>query len=276
MTPTPSLLGARRLREVLDRHGVRPRKELGQNFVIDPNTIRKVIEVAELSGHERVVEVGAGPGSLTLGLTAAAREVLAVEFDRCLVAVLKETLEGVGNVEVLQQDAMKLDFGSLHADALVANLPYNIATPLVMSVLQQAPQIRRLTVMVQREVGERLASCPGSKSYGQASVMVRYFAHARVAGRVSRRAFWPIPGVDSVIVDIVRRDQPPEGDVDLLAGIVRAAFAQRRKTLRNSLAPLMGSTERSLEVLKRAGIDGGARAEEIGLDGFLELVRAWR
>lgn len=272
----PSLLGARHLRELLARHGVRPRKELGQNFVIDPNTIRKMIDVAELGGRERVLEIGAGPGSLTIALAAAVRHVVAVEFDRGLIPALKETLDGIGNVEVVEADAMKLDLTAAAADALVGNLPYNIATPLVMRALFEAPSIQEITVMTQREVGERLAASAGSKSYGQSSVMVRYFAHARVAWRVSRRAFYPLPRVDSVIVRIVRRDRLADVDVGSLTTVVRAAFAHRRKTLRNSLATLTGSPEQAGELLERARIDGRARAEEIDLDGFLGIARAWR
>jgi 16S rRNA (adenine1518-N6/adenine1519-N6)-dimethyltransferase len=276
MTSPPSMLGARRLRELLDRHHVRPRKELGQNFVIDPNTITKIVEAAELSGREAVLEIGAGPGSLTVGLAARARRVIAVEFDRALLPVLREALGELSNVDVLEGDAMKLDFSTLPVDALVGNLPYNIATPLVMKVLFDAPQITQLTVLTQREVGERLVAAAGSKSYGRSSVMVHYFGRAMVAGRVSRRAFYPVPGVDSVIVRIVRKDDLPEVDVQRLTAVVRAAFAHRRKTLRNSLAALLGSTDRAGEVLRRAGIDGRARAEEIDLTGFVEIARALR
>ena len=276
MSAPPPLLGARRLRQLLNDHGVRPRKELGQNFVIDPNTIRKTIEAAQLTGAERVLEVGAGPGSLTVGLAAVADNVIAVEFDRALIPVLEETLGDVENTQIVEADAMKLDFGSLAADVLVGNLPYNIATPLVMKTLFEAPTIRALTVMTQREVGERLAASPGSKAYGQASVMVRYFADAKVAGPVSRRAFYPVPDVDSVIVRIVRRHELPDVEVASLSAVVRTAFEQRRKTLRNSLARLMGSAERAGEILQEAKIQERARPEEIGLDGFVEIARVWR
>lgn len=276
MNTPSSLLGAGRLRELLERHEVMPRKELGQNFVIDPNTIRKMIDVAKLSGRERVLEIGAGPGSLTVGLAAVAEHVVAVEFDRRLIPVLREALDGLRNVEVVEADALKLDFSAPAADVLVGNLPYNIATPLVMRALFEAPHIREITVMTQREVGERLAATTGSKSYGRSSVMVGYFAHAGIAARISRRAFYPVPSVDSVIVRIVRRDELPEVDVKSLTAVVRAAFGHRRKTLRNSLATLIGSTERAGEVLERAHIDGRARAEEVDLDGFLELAKAWR
>jgi 16S rRNA (adenine1518-N6/adenine1519-N6)-dimethyltransferase len=276
MSTPPSLLGARRLRELLERHGVRPRKELGQNFVIDPNTIRKMIDVAELHGDSRVLEIGAGAGSLTTGLVAAAGHVVAVEFDRTLIPVLHDALGGACHVEVVQADAMKLDLAAFEVDVLVGNLPYNLATPLVMRALFEAPCIRALTVMTQREVGERLAALPGSKSYGQSSVLVRYFAHPSIAGRVSRRAFYPVPGVDSVIVRMVRHDRLAEVDVTSLTAVVRAAFAHRRKTLRNSLAGLTGSAEEAGRLLRHAHVDGHARAEQVDLDGFLALARAWR
>lgn len=266
------LLGARRLRELLEEHGVRPRKQFGQNFVIDPNTIRKVIETAGLSPGDRVVEIGAGAGSLTLGLAAAAGRVIALELDDRLLPVLEATCGAIPNVEIVEADALQYDFAAAGAASVVANLPYNIAVPVVMRILEAAPNIGELTVMTQREVGERLAASPGSKAYGGVSVLVRYVAEARVAGRVSRRAFYPVPGVDSVIVRIVRH-AALDVDRGSLEAVVRAAFGQRRKTLRNTLAGLMGGPAAAEAALRRAGIDPGARAEEVGVDGFLALAR---
>jgi 16S rRNA (adenine1518-N6/adenine1519-N6)-dimethyltransferase len=265
------LLGARRLRELFDRHGIRPRKELGQNFVVDPNTIRRIVEHAEIRPGTRVVEIGAGAGSLTLGLAEAGARVTAVEFDRALLPVLAETVGELDEVEIVAADALTFDFGS-GGEAVVANLPYNIAVPLVMSVLARAPNIQSMTVMTQKEVGERLAAAPGTKAYGSLSVMVRHRAEARVVMRVSRRAFYPVPGVDSVVVRLRRREG---SDVDSVAleRVVRAAFAQRRKTLRNTLVPVAGDAARAEKMLEAAGIDPAARAEEVDLDGFAAIAR---
>ena len=269
----PELLGARRVREVLARHDMVPTKKLGQNFVIDPNTIRKVLTVAGLRGKETVLEVGAGAGSLTLGLAGAAKKVVAVERDPRLVKVLREVLEVAGNVELVEADALHLDLGSLGADALVANLPYNIATALVLQALEQAPELSSLTVMVQKEVGQRLAAHPGSKVYGRASVMIAYWTEARVVADVSRRAFWPVPSVDSVIVRLVRRPVPPCVDLATLFDVVKSAFSQRRKSLRAALAPLAGSGRSAEDLCSRAGVASSARAEDLTLDDFIGLAR---
>lgn len=267
------LLGAKRVRILLDSYGASPKRSLGQNFVIDPNTIRKVVEVAGIGGDDRVLEIGAGCGSLTLGLAARARHVTGVEIDDRLVALLGESLAGTSNVEVIKADALTMDLGRIDASILVANLPYNIATHLVLRVLEQAPQIIRLVVMTQKEVGERLASAPGSKSYGQTSVMVRYHGHAHIAAQISRRAFFPVPNVDSVLVRVTR-EAPPDIDRARLFEVVRAAFSQRRKTLRNTIASVAGSTDRATAALERAGVRTTARAEELGLDEFIALTKA--
>jgi 16S rRNA (adenine1518-N6/adenine1519-N6)-dimethyltransferase len=266
------LLGARRLRELFESHGIRPHKELGQNFVVDPNTIRKVVDVAgDLSG-KTVLEIGAGAGSLTLGLARAADGVIAVEFDDRMVPALRESLLGIDNVEIVATDAMKLDYATLDATEVVANLPYNIAVPLVITVLENAPQISSLTVMTQREVGERLAATPGSKSYGQVSVLVGYWARAAVAARISRNAFYPVPTVDSVLVRIVRRETPPI-DYARLSEVVKTAFGQRRKTLRNTLGPLGSSASEVEDTIRAAGIDPGARPETVSLGDWVAITR---
>jgi 16S rRNA (adenine1518-N6/adenine1519-N6)-dimethyltransferase len=267
-------LGAGRVRDVLERHGIRPSRALGQNFVIDPNTVRKVVTTAALDGSERVLEIGAGVGSLTVALAGTAADVIALEIDRDLIAVLEETLAGHDNVEIVHADALAADLGAFGATRLVANLPYNIATPLVMKVLAEAPDVAELTVMTQREVGERLAAPPGSKAYGQASVVVAYYAGARVAARVSRRAFYPVPRVDSVIARIIRRGDTVPVDLDDLRPVVRAAFSQRRKTLRNALGGVAGSVEAAEDALRRAGLDPRGRAEVVDLEGFAAVARA--
>ncbi len=273
MNPSVALLGAARIRSVLDAHGVRPTKALGQNFVIDPNTIRKTISLAAIAPGERVVEVGPGAGSLTLGLAGAARRVIAIERDARLLPVLDEVLSGASNVEVVNADALQVDFAALDATSLVANLPYNIAATLVLKVLEEAPGIERLTVMVQREVGERLAAEPGAEAYGATSVLVSFFAQARVATSVSRNAFWPVPNVDSVIVVIERRPATPDVDVEVFFRTVKAAFGQRRKTLRNALAVVAGSTDAAQAWLRAAGIEPGRRAEDVAPADYVRLAR---
>jgi len=255
---------------VLASHDIRPAKALGQNFVVDPNTIRKVLQVARVDRDDRVLEIGAGAGSLTLGLAAAAAAVVAVEVDPRLTEVLKETLAGVANVEVIQADALTASLTDHRANKLVANLPYNIAVPVVLRVLETVPQVGELVVMTQREVGERLVAGPGSKTYGQVSVMVAYFGRATLAAKISRRAFWPVPNVDSVLVRIVRRD-PPDISSERLFPVIRAAFAHRRKTLRNNLAALAGPDPAAL--LAAAGVDPGDRAEQLDLAEFISIAK---
>jgi 16S rRNA (adenine1518-N6/adenine1519-N6)-dimethyltransferase len=266
------LLGAKRLRELLDENDVRPSKALGQNFVIDPNTIRKMVEIAGVGPGDSVLEIGAGAGSLTLGLAATGASVTAVELDRKLLPVINEVTAEIPSVTVVHADALEFDFGSVGADRLVANLPYNIATQVVLRAAEFGPQLERMTVMTQREVGERLAADPGSKVYGLTTVLLAYFGSARVSGRVSRNAFYPVPNVDSVIVSVERHDRPPVVDRDALFTIARAAFAQRRKTLRRCLVPVAGSLEAAAAALAAAGIHEDARAEDVPFDGFVTLA----
>lgn len=273
-SPDPGgLLGARRLRELFDAHAIRPTKVLGQNFVVDPNTIRKVVAAAEVAPTDRILEIGAGAGSLTLGLAAAAARVIAVEYDRRLLPVLEATLDGVGNVEVVAADALELPLGDIDAGKLVANLPYNIAVPVVMRVLDEAPQIEDLVVMTQREVGERLVAGPGTKAYGQVSVVTAYYAAASLVAKVSRNAFYPVPGVDSVLVRL-RRMPPPEVDRDRLFSLIRAGFGQRRKTLRNAVGGGRSGDELA-EMLTERGLDPAARAEQLSLGDFVSIANSW-
>jgi 16S rRNA (adenine1518-N6/adenine1519-N6)-dimethyltransferase len=258
------------VRELLREHGIRPSKWLGQNFVIDPNTIRKVIDVAGIDPSDAIVEIGAGCGSLTLGLVAAARRVVAVEIDPNLVAALRKVTSGVANVEVVLADALQLDLDALGVTKLVGNLPYSVAAPLLLHVLESSASIRQLTVMTQREVGERLAAEPGSKVYGQTSVIVGFHADARLVGRVSRRAFYPEPNVDSVIVSVERRPDLPEVDPRLFGRVVRAAFSQRRKMLRGTLAPVVGGDVDA--ILEGAGVDPSARPEALGWEEFVGIT----
>ena len=269
---TDDLLGAGAVRELLARHDVRPQKSLGQNFVIDPNTIRKVLSCAKVDGGDDVLEIGAGAGSLTLGLSNLARSVTALEFDRRLVPLLEEVLGDRDNVTLLEGDALEFDLSGIKANKLVANLPYNIATPVVMKVLETAPQISKAAVMSQKEVGERLVAGPGGKVYGAPSVLVAYFASARIAARISRRAFWPVPGVDSVVVSLARREETPDVDYASFAAVVRGAFSQRRKTARNALADVAGSPRKAEDALTASGLEPSTRPEEMSLDNYVDVA----
>jgi 16S rRNA (adenine1518-N6/adenine1519-N6)-dimethyltransferase len=261
--------------DLLDRHGVRPSRALGQNFVVDPNTVRRIVRLAGVTAGDLVVEVGAGLGALTLALAETGAVVTAVELDRHLLPVLEEVLAGVEpGPKVVHADAMTVDWSALLAPAerwqLVANLPYNVATPLVLDVLDHVPAVDRLLVMVQREVGERLAAAPGTSAYGIPSVKVAYWTHAEIAGRVGPSVFLPRPQVDSVLVRMVRRAAPATAaDPDRLFALVRAGFGQRRKMLRRSLVGLV-----DVEDFERAGIAPESRAEELDVEQWGRLAGA--
>jgi 16S rRNA (adenine1518-N6/adenine1519-N6)-dimethyltransferase len=261
------------IHELLTRFGVKPSQALGQNFLADPNTARRIVKLAELQPGERVVEVGPGMGSLTVELAAAGAHVCAIELDRHLVPILEEVVAGL-DVEVVQDDAMRVDWRARLGDepwVMVANLPYNVATPLVVGVLEQAPMIKRILVMVQREVGERMASAAGDDAYGAMSVKVAYYASAKVVGIVSPSVFVPKPKVDSALVRLVRHDAAPVDvpDVDALFDLVRAGFATRRKTLRNTLQGRVDA-----ERFVRANVDPQARAETLSLADWARLANA--
>ncbi len=281
---------------LLARHGGRPSKALGQNFLADPNTARRIVRLAGVTPGDRVVEIGPGIGSLTLALVGAGATVTAVELDRHLIPVLDEVLVTAGvadRVRVVQADALTIDWdellgteaggteavpaGATAAErpwSLVANLPYNIATPLVVTVLEAAPAITRLFVMVQREVAERWCARPGPGAYGAVTVKIAYFASAELAGAVPPTVFVPRPNVDSALVKLERHSRPPVtvDDPARLFTLVRAGFAQRRKTLRRSLAPLLGDA--AGPVLEAAGVDPSARAETLDLDAWAAVARA--
>ncbi len=259
----------------MQAHGLRASRALGQNFVVDPNTVRRIARLARVGPADQVLEIGAGLGSLSLALAETGASVVAVEVDRYLLDVLRESVEPKG-VRVVHADALTVDFADLLGEGrwvLVANLPYNVATPLVLRVLEEALSVTRLLVMVQREVGERLAASPGDDAYGAVSVRVAYFATARVVGRVGPDVFLPRPHVESALVEIVRRDRvavdPERVSEAALFELVRTAFAQRRKMLRRSLASWA-----SEGVFERAGIDPTRRPEELSLEEFAALAGA--
>lgn len=260
--------------ELLARHGLSPSRALGQNFVVDPNTVRRIARLAGVGAGDHVVEVGPGLGSLTLALAETGAAVTAIELDRYVLPALREVVDGL-DVRVVEGDALTLDWSAALADAarwqLVANLPYNVATPLVLDLLDEVPAIEQLVVMVQREVAERLAARPGTKAYGIPSVKVAYWAHAEVVARVPPTVFLPRPRVESAIVRITRRAGGPATAADpaRLFELVRAGFGQRRKMLRRSLAALVDPG-----AFERAGIRPEARAEELSVEDWGRLALA--
>ena len=258
--------------DLLSRHGHRPTKSLGQNFVIDPNTIRKVVAAAGVSRSDHVLEIGAGPGSLTLGLAAVAEKVTAIEVDKHILPALREVTADIPNVEVVWADALSLDYSTFGASRLVGNLPYNIATQIVLLALEGAPEITSLTVMTQKEAGERLVAGPGSKVYGATSVLTAFYGTAQLVGTISRRAFYPVPNVDSVMVRIERRVDRGDADKERFYRVVKAAFSQRRKMARSTLAEVFGDQGDAASALEAAGVPVTARAEEIGLEAYLKLA----
>ena len=272
-----ALLTPASVRALLAEHGLHPSRRLGQHFLADPNTARRIVRLAGVDAGDRVLEIGPGLGSLTLALRERGCDVLALEVDRGLAGVLEEVVSGDEGVRVVTGDALAVDLGSL-LDAgpwrCVSNLPYNVATPVVIRLLEEAPSVQSELVMVQREVADRLVAVPGSSAYGAPSVRVAYYADARIVGMVPRAVFVPVPRVDSTLVELVRRDAPPV-DVpssDRLFELVRAGFAHRRKMLRRTLRPALG--ERTTDVLAAAGIDPRARAESLGLSQWATLARA--
>ncbi|MDQ1393072.1 MAG: rRNA (adenine1518-N6/adenine1519-N6)-dimethyltransferase [Acidimicrobiaceae bacterium] len=265
--------------ELLETHGLRPSRALGQNFVADPNTVRRIARLAEVGAGDQVLEIGAGLGSLTLALAETGARVTAVELDRHLLPALRDNAEPAG-VEVVEGDAMTLDWAQLlgpvaNSWTLVANLPYNIATPLVADLLDEVPAIGRMLVMVQREVGERLAAPAGADAYGAVSVKVAYWATAKVTGRVPASVFIPRPAVESVLVDIRRRSQPAVDPAVVpareLFELVRAGFGHRRKMLRKSLEGLVGPQH-----FECAQIAPTARAEELDIAAWGRLAACRR
>ncbi|MGB8861471.1 MAG: 16S rRNA (adenine(1518)-N(6)/adenine(1519)-N(6))-dimethyltransferase RsmA [Ilumatobacteraceae bacterium] len=262
--------------ELLARGGLSPRRDLGQNFVADANTVRRIARLAEVGPGDRVVEVGAGLGSLTLALAETGAEVLAVEVDRGVVPILREITEPHPNVSVVEADAMHVDWPALLGNrsgwVLVANLPYNVATPLICDLLDGVPQIERMLVMVQREAAERFCASPRTPQYGAVTVKISYWATARIAGLVPASVFVPRPNVESALADI-RRLPAPAVDVPAtdLFHLVRTAFGQRRKMLRRSLADVV-----TAEVFEVAGIDSQRRPEELDVHEWGRLTQAWR
>jgi 16S rRNA (adenine1518-N6/adenine1519-N6)-dimethyltransferase len=280
MNAEVALLGPAEVRSLAATLDVRPTKRLGQNFVHDANTVRRIVSVANLGPDDVVLEVGPGLGSLTLALLPAAAGVVAVEIDPVLAerlpATVAERAPGLTDrLHVLTADALTLRSADLpvRPSALVANLPYNIAVPVVLHLLAELPDLRSGLVMVQAEVADRMAAGPGSRTYGVPSVKAAWYAEVRRAGTVSRSVFWPVPNVDSALVAFTRRPVPSE-DVprEVVFRLVDAAFAQRRKTLRAALAGWAGSADTAGRLLAAAGLSPSARGEELTVTDFARLA----
>ncbi|QYF72190.1 16S rRNA (adenine(1518)-N(6)/adenine(1519)-N(6))-dimethyltransferase RsmA [Cryobacterium sp. PAMC25264] len=276
----PTLLGPAEIRDLAEMLGVNPTKKLGQNFVIDGNTVRRIVKVAAVQPGETVVEVGPGLGSLTLGILEAGAAVVAVEIDDRLAEQLPLTvrlMQPAAQLTVIRADALKIAELPGEPTRLVANLPYNVSVPVLLHLLEHFPSIRAGVVMVQAEVGERLAAAPGSKIYGSPSVKAAWYGRFRTAGKVSRQVFWPVPNVDSILIAFERRTEELESEELRLAtfALVDGAFQQRRKMLRQSLSTVLGDSTQATAVLTKAGIDPTERGEQLTVDDFLTIARAW-
>ena len=273
------LLGAADIRELAAKLGVVPTKKLGQNFVTDPNTIRRIVAAAKLTGSETVVEIGPGLGSLTLGLLEVAKKVVAVEIDPKLASELEATVvkRAPGKAfELVKNDALRVSELPDAPTALVANLPYNISVPVLLHFLETFESLRFGLVLVQAEVAHRLAATPGNKVYGIPSVKLAWYSEAALAGNIGRNVFWPAPNVDSALVYFAKREAALGSEAERLATFeaVDAGFSQRRKTLRQALADWAGSAARAEEILVAAKVSPQARAEELTVHDFLRIAQA--
>ncbi|MFI7632371.1 16S rRNA (adenine(1518)-N(6)/adenine(1519)-N(6))-dimethyltransferase RsmA [Microbispora rosea] len=275
-----SLLGPVEVRALAEKLNIRPTKKLGQNFVIDGGTVRRIVRLAGVGPHDVAIEVGPGLGSLTLALLPEVAEVVAVEIDPVLAEQLPLTVterapEVAGRLTVVHADALKVGPAELGTEptALVANLPYNVSVPVVLHLLEALPSLRRGLVMVQSEVADRLAATPGSRIYGVPSVKAAWYAEVRRAGPVGRNVFWPAPNVDSGLVSFVRREPPATTATrEEVFAAVDAAFAQRRKTLRAALASWAGTAAAAEKALLGAGVDPSARGEQLGVEDFARIA----
>lgn len=272
------LLGTSDIRSLAQELDLRPTKKLGQNFVIDPNTIRKIVAAAKLNPDDRVVEIGPGLGSLTLGLLEQVQELVVVEFDPKLANRLAQTLSErapENRCQIISQDAMQITQLPFEPSALVANLPYNISVPVLLHFLESFPSLQKGLVLVQAEVAARLIAPPGSKTYGSPSAKLAWYANAKGAGVVSRSIFWPVPNVDSALVYFEKRPSMPEGvsREDVFA-VIDSAFAHRRKTLRQALSEWAGSAPLAEQILVRSGISPQARGEDLGIEDFIRLAES--
>ena len=272
-----NLLGAVEIREIAERIGVRPTKKLGQNFVVDANTCRKIVKSADVRPTDVALEIGPGLGSLTLAMMESAREVVAIEIDDRLAAELPETAKRHGfdtiDLTIINEDAMNISTLPIEPTVLVANLPYNVSVPVLLRFLELFPTRRSGVVMVQSEVADRLVAKPNSKTYGSPSVKATWWADLTSAGTVSRSIFWPVPNVDSSLVRFVRHQSA--GDEALrkvVFKIIDAAFAQRRKMMRAALSDMCGGSAAASSIIEASGIDPTIRGEALELADFIKIA----
>jgi 16S rRNA (adenine1518-N6/adenine1519-N6)-dimethyltransferase len=274
-----TLLGAAEIRALAASLNVTPTKKLGQNFVIDPNTVRRIVSQAHVSESDVVVEIGPGLGSLTLALLPKVAKVLAVEIDQVLAGALPSTIELHApnlkdNLTVINADAMQITELPTAPTRLVANLPYNVSVPVVLRFLEAFPSLQEILVLVQAEVADRMAAGPGSKIYGVPSVKMAWYGDVTKAGSVGRNVFWPAPNVDSGLVRLVRKEREFDPALrELTFTIVDAAFGQRRKTLRTALGSALGSPQNVESILRDAGVDPGLRGEQLSLEDFVAIAQ---
>ncbi|MFM7623830.1 MAG: 16S rRNA (adenine(1518)-N(6)/adenine(1519)-N(6))-dimethyltransferase RsmA [Actinomycetota bacterium] len=280
---TITMLGAAEIRTLAQGLELRPSKSLGQNFVVDANTCLKIARMAGVEASDRVVEIGPGLGSLTLALLSFTKNVTAIELDKRLASKLQETLRTHGSeeIEIINQDALEVRSLEKQPNKLVANLPYNVSVPVLLTFLERFPSIQSGVVMVQYEVAERLAAKPGSKSYGVPSAKAAWWCDVQLRDSVSRTVFWPIPNVDSALLTFQRHKPSgePIGSEELRTvtfALIDAAFGKRRKMLRAALAGLIGSSAKAEAVLAKAGIDPTARGESLDITQFAEIAKAWQ
>jgi len=276
--PRSALLGPAEIRDLAELLDLQPTKKLGQNFVIDANTVRRIVKASGVTAGESVVEVGPGLGSLTLGLLEVGASVVAVEIDNRLAGQLPKTVELLqpdAELTVILRDAMTVTELPGDPTALVANLPYNISVPVLLRFIELFAGIDKALVMVQAEVGQRIAAEPGSKIYGSPSLKAAWYGRWSTAGMVSRQVFWPVPNVDSILVRFARAEQPGTEEERLATFVlIDAAFQQRRKMLRQSLSAVLGDTATASARLEAAGVAPTARGEELTVLDFLRIVRA--
>ena len=278
--PEVTLLGATEIRALAATLNATPTKKLGQNFVIDPNTVRRIVTQAHVSETDVVVEIGPGLGSLTLALLPKVAKVLAVEIDLVLAGALPSTIalhapDLKNNLTVINADAMRITELPAAPTHLVANLPYNVSVPVVLHFLETFPSLKEILVMVQAEVADRMAAGPGSKIYGVPSVKMAWYGEVTKAGSVGRNVFWPAPNVDSGLVRLVRKDREFNPELrELTFTIVDAAFGQRRKTLRTALGSALGAPQNVESILRDAGVDPGLRGEQLSLEDFVAIAQS--
>ena len=278
---TNQLLNPTEIRELAAKLGLKPTKKLGQNFVIDQNTVEKIVRTSNVSKDSIVLEVGPGLGSLTLALMATGAKVIAVEIDERLAEILPNTAKAKGFGEsqliVINKDALEISKSDVNnPDVLVANLPYNVSVPVIIHILETFPSIKNYLVMVQSEVADRLAANPGSRTYGSPSVKLQWYAEVSKAGSISRNVFWPVPNVDSDLVQLHRRNNVDVSIRKELFAVVDAAFSQRRKMLRSALSSMCGGSEKASEILESVQIDPRLRGEALNVSDYVRLTEGMK